>query len=416
MMRFAWSTAVKDWRRHRRDPIGLLMWIGIPILVGGLIIMASGGRSGPNPKAHVLVADEDDSFISGFLTGTLGQDQMGGLIETEAVNRQDGMERMGKGEATALLIIPEGFGQAVLDEVPTSLELLTNPSQSVLPGIVEEMLSMLVDATFYLHRLVGEDIKAIVQESDDGSLIESQTQMSQLGATISDIQTRISPYLFPPVIQVEDYVEAQADDSEDDFNIALIFAPSILFMSLLFMAQGLSLDLWHERDEKTLRRVVASPQTVITFLWGKVLAAVGVIFVVTFTASLAGYSYFGLSFASMPLALLWTLFSGVFLLLLMMAIQVHSPTQRAGGIFTMALMFPLMMIGGSFFPFEAMPAGMAFVGKMTPNGWALEQLKRILLDKVEMSSLAMSFIGLLVIGTLLFVLTARRIKSVFVQG
>ena len=161
-MRFAWSTAIKDWRRHRRDPVGLLMWIGIPILIGGLIIMATGGRSGPDPKAHVLVADEDDSFVSGFLTGTLGQDAMGGLIQTEAVDRQNGMERMGKGEATALLIIPQGFGQAVLEEKPISLELLTNPSQSVLPGIVEEMLSMLVDATFYLHRLVGNDVRAII--------------------------------------------------------------------------------------------------------------------------------------------------------------------------------------------------------------------------------------------------------------
>jgi len=392
------------------------MWIGIPIMVGGLIIMASGGRSGPDPKAHVLVVDEDDSFVSGFLLGTLGQDAMGGLVQTETVDRDNGMERIGKGEATALLIIPQGFGQAVLEEKPTSLELLTNPSQSVLPGIVEEMLSMLVDAIFYLHRLVGEDIKAIIQQSNEGSFIGSQMQMSQLGATIADIQTQIDPFLFPPVIQIEDVVEEETDDSAGDFNIALIFAPSILFMSLLFIAQGLSMDLWRERDERTLRRVVASPQTVVTFLWGKLLAAVGVIFVVTFTAAVVGYLYFGLSFASMPLALLWSLFSGVFLLLLMMAIQVHSPTQRAGGIFTMALMFPLMMVGGSFFPFEAMPAGMAFIGKMTPNGWALEQLKRILLDKVELSSLAISFVGLFVIGSLLFVLSVRRIRSAFVQG
>ncbi len=82
----------------------------------------------------------------------------------------------------------------------------------------------------------------------------------------------------------------------------------------------------------------------------------------------------------------------------------------------MALMFPLMMVGGSFFPFEAMPAGMAFVGRMTPNGWALEQLKRILLGKVEITSLAISFFGLVVIGTVLFVLSVRRIKTVFAQG
>ena len=67
MLRFAWITAIKDWRRHRRDPLGLLMWIGIPLLVGSLLIMMSGGKGGPEPKAHLLVADEDDSFLSGLL-------------------------------------------------------------------------------------------------------------------------------------------------------------------------------------------------------------------------------------------------------------------------------------------------------------------------------------------------------------
>jgi ABC-type multidrug transport system permease subunit len=79
-------------------------------------------------------------------------------------------------------------------------------------------------------------------------------------------------------------------------------------------------------------------------------------------------------------------------------------------------MFPLMMIGGSFFPFEAMPAGMAVIGKLTPNGWALEQLKRILLENVELRSLTLSFLGLLIVGSVLFFVSARRIRTRFLVG
>jgi ABC-type multidrug transport system permease subunit len=81
----------------------------------------------------------------------------------------------------------------------------------------------------------------------------------------------------------------------------------------------------------------------------------------------------------------------------------------------MAITLPLMMIGGSFFPFEAMPSGMAFIGRLTPNGWALEQLKRVLLDTVELQSIALSFVGLLVVGLFLFLLIARRLQGAFVQ-
>ncbi|UCH83129.1 MAG: hypothetical protein JSW50_11755, partial [Candidatus Latescibacterota bacterium] len=79
-MRFIWYTAVKDWRRHRRNPLELILWVGIPLLVGALIALAFGGKSGPAPQAHVLVADEDDSFLSGLLVGALSQEAAGGFI------------------------------------------------------------------------------------------------------------------------------------------------------------------------------------------------------------------------------------------------------------------------------------------------------------------------------------------------
>ena len=42
------------------------------------------------------------------------------------------------------------------------------------------------------------------------------------------------------------------------------------------------------------------------------------------------------------------------------------------------IVFPLIMIGGSFFPFEVMPAWMARIGRWTPNGLASRNVKQIL--------------------------------------
>jgi hypothetical protein len=60
-MHLALLNARKDWARQRRDPLGLLVSLGVPVVVGALLTLLSGGREGPKPQAHVLVVDGDGS-------------------------------------------------------------------------------------------------------------------------------------------------------------------------------------------------------------------------------------------------------------------------------------------------------------------------------------------------------------------
>jgi hypothetical protein len=39
-MRFLFATARKDWRRNRRNLPELALWIGIPLIIGGVIVLA----------------------------------------------------------------------------------------------------------------------------------------------------------------------------------------------------------------------------------------------------------------------------------------------------------------------------------------------------------------------------------------
>ena len=66
-MNFVWSTAAKDWVRFRRDPAALVMWLGIPLVVGGLMTMMSGGKDGPQPQAHAHEGEEAIIVLSGTL-------------------------------------------------------------------------------------------------------------------------------------------------------------------------------------------------------------------------------------------------------------------------------------------------------------------------------------------------------------
>ncbi len=65
------------------------------------------------------------------------------------------------------------------------------------------------------------------------------------------------------------------------------------------------------------------------------------------------------------------------------------------------------MLGGSFFPFEAMPGWMASVGRWTPNGIVLERFKAVLLGGADVGSL-WAIAALAGVGAALFVAAAAR--------
>jgi ABC-type multidrug transport system permease subunit len=412
-MRFIWSTAVKDWRRRLRSPLEIALWIGIPLVVGVLITLAFGGRSGPRPQAHVLVADNDHSALSGLLIGAMSQEAAGGFVRAEAVEEAEGRKRMNRGKATALVVIPNGFSQAVLRERPAKIELVTNPSERILPGMVEEALSIFVEGTFYVHRLVGEDLKVFAAGPPTGANTFPDQTIAEFSTRVNRLTDRLKGYLSPLLITLETSVDEKVND-EPSFGILLL--PSILFMALLFMAQGLGEDLWEEKNRGTLRRALSSPHPALAFFLGKVLSGAGLIFVVCLVALSVGYAYLRLNVATMPLALLWATLSGTMLATAMTAVQLFAWSQRAANILTLAIVFPLMMIGGSFFPFEAMPPWMAAIGTRTPNGWALQQLKEIVLGRASPGGVAAALAVLLGILVVLIWVCAERMRRRFVQG
>jgi ABC-type multidrug transport system permease subunit len=71
------------------------------------------------------------------------------------------------------------------------------------------------------------------------------------------------------------------------------------------------------------------------------------------------------------------------------------------------------MLGGSFFPFEFMPRGMAAIGRLTPNGWALLQLQGMLAGSIEPARLALAFAVLALASGLAFWLSLRRLRRGF---
>jgi len=413
-MRFLLSAAEKDLRRHARDPLALVLWVGIPLLIGGLIALVMGGLDKAPPTAHLLVADEDGGRLSWLLSRAFGQAESAKFLRVEEVSQAEGRSRIGRGEATALLVIPPGFAEAVLKENPTTLVLVTNPAQRILPQMVEESLAMGADGMFYLHRLAGPEVRAIAQGPPKGRRTFTNEEIVRLSLAMNKVVERLNMYLFPPVIDVETAVDEKPGAPK--ISITQLFLPGVLFMALVFMSEGLSADVWRERDQGTLRRAACTPAATVALLGGKLLAAAVLMLGCSAVVLVSGMLYLGLPLTKLPLMLAWAVGSGLLFLLLLQLIQLHASSQRAASVLTNSIAMPLLFIGGCFFPFEVMPDWMAAVGRWTPNGWALEHLKNILYGREEVTSLAAAFAAVAVLGAGLFLLSEWRLRRVFIRS
>jgi ABC-type multidrug transport system permease subunit len=410
-MHFLWSTAEKDLRRHVRDPLGLALWVVIPLLIGGLITLVMGGLDTAPPTAHLLLADEDGAVFSRLLARVFGQAGPGQFLHVERVTQEEGRARIGRGEGTALLVIPKGFAADVLRDRPTTLLLVTNPAQSVLPRILEESLEIGAEGTFYLHRVAGSELRDIVRGPANGGRVFTNEEISRISVAINQIIARLEKYLFPPVIQLETSLQ----ETGPRVSVTQLFLPGILFMMLLFMAEGLSADAWRERDQGTLRRAACTPSSVTTLLGGKLLAAAVVLCGCAVIVLLAGMLYLDVPLGRLPLVLAWAVAAGLVFVLFLLLLQLYSTSQRAGTVLASSIVMPLLFLGGSFFPFEVMPEWMAALGRCTPNGWALAQAKELLFGELDAVKVSTGFAILLAIVAGLFVLSEWRLRRVFVR-
>jgi ABC-type multidrug transport system permease subunit len=407
-MRFVAIATLKDLRRRIADPAALAMWLGLPVVIGSLMALI-GGAGGSPPKARLLLVDLDQTLVSRLVGMAGGSSQLAEFVEIETVTEEEGRRRIDDGQANALLILPKGFQDGVLREQPAQLQLIKNPSQRIMPGIIEEGLQIVVEAAFYAQRLFGEPIRQIADSVSGGSsppdaLVAAISQsinqrMRQLGTTFST----------PPLTLDTGAATAAAES----FNFGAIFMPGLLFMAVMFTAQGISNDIWIEKTHGTLRRTLSAPQGAAAFLAGKIAAGVAVMAGATLLAIALGIAGFGVPLARAPLTLLWASYAGAAILCMMTGLQLISTSARGGQLLSTMVVFPLIMIGGSFFPFETMPAWMAGIGRWTPNGLAVLETKKILFGTIEPAALILAAVGIGVPAIAIFVLSVRRLKGAF---
>lgn len=406
-MSFVLTSFKKDLSRWRQDLMSTFIWISIPLMIGGLITTLMG--TDVRPHGTLLMVDQDESFISGFIAGAYTSGELGELISVEKTTVDDGMARMDAGDASALLVIPEGFGDALLNSEPVTLTLKTNPSQRILPGIITDVTEILLDAGFYAHQIFGEQIESIKAMDDN----PSDAVVAAMAVAIQNKIEAMAPAFFPPAIDVE---IVEPPPKEPTPPLALLFLPGIILMAVMFAANGVASDWWRERELGTLRRLVYAPGQLGAFIAGKALAAAVIIALVGGVTLLIGFLYHDIAWAKMPSAMLWIAVSGVALFAWFAALQMMFSNQKTANLISSMLLFPLLMAGGSFFPLAVLPGWIGALGRASPNGFVADRLTTEITSAGAWAIDPSSWLGVIAAAVIGLTVCAWRLRSGFARA
>lgn len=378
-MRHAWLIVAKDMRRRLRSPVSLLCMLSIPLvmtLVVGLIFGSEGKVE--VPRITLLLVDEDGGFVSNFFKQGLRQGKLAEMIDLREVERAEGEALMASGKASALLEIPKGFTEAVLDRAPAELRLLKNPSETFLPLIAEEIVKTMAVVLEGSARVFAEPIAGLRGMIDGGGW-PSTSQLEPLLASARSRIALVRGYLADSLVTVETVAErAEAGGvGSPDFNLFAFLLPGSILLGLLFIGEIAMRDLLREREARTLARMIAGPVEPSEVLLGKVLSAIALTALSCVLLLLVGRFAFGIPWGD-PAALAAAVVGAILMCTGIVAfVYGIIRSERAADTVLPIVIIVLCLVGGSMLPYESMNEGMRAAARLSPVFWASEAIKSV---------------------------------------
>ncbi len=414
-----------DIRRRLKSPLSVILMILIPVSMT-LIIGIVFGQSGEVtvPKIKVLLVDNDGGFFSGFLRQAMQQGELADMLDITEVSAAEGEAMMSEGKASALIEIPQGFTEKVLDGVPAEIRLVKNPSEYFLPLVVEEItktMAVLLDGGSRIFSEPMTRMRSII----DGESWPSTGDMEEVINGARNGVILVYGYVADSLITFRDEVASAADtavaaagEQEDSggFNIFAFVMPGSMMIGLLFITELVLRDILRERTGGTLPRMLASPVTTSQVVAGKVGAAFAITMISCLILLLVSRIGFSVDLGDLPALLLHTVATILMCTGVMTFLYGAISSERAADAVMSVVIIAMALFGGSMVPYEQMPSALQAVGRFSPVFWAADGMKRIFLFDAGISDISVHLAILAALGVCSLIPGTLLIRSRIVKG
>lgn len=405
------AVAWKDLSVFAKDRGQLIVLFLLPALLSSMVGSMINQQLQPEESDllfPVYVVNQDSGPFGQRVVTTLKAIDQLDVKELDSVTQAD--EGVGTGERIAAIVIPAGFTDNINAYEPSTVQVIVDPGQedlgSLITGLVNEIVAPLTT--------MGEiqyGIRTILDEAGVLDQADPQLVRAALAQSVGAMMTQLQEMEQNPAIMVASEDSEGAAVTVPD-NAFVVWMPAFAVWFAFFVVGNISTTLLNEREEGTLRRLVAAPIPEGAVIAGKMLAY-GLVAVLQVAVVLGvGNIAFGMSLGDSPLGLvLITLGLALAATSLGMMVAGLSRTSGQANLIGMVLGFVLAGLGGclSFNPMKPMfrqEGVVGILGKLTPHSHGLEAYRRLLLEGGGVVDV-LPQLGILVLMSAIFFLVAR---------
>lgn len=378
-----------DVKRRLRSPVSVICMFLIPLGITLLIGLVF-GRHGAVELSHikVLLADGDRGIAANFLKQGMKQGKLAELIDLVEVEPAEGRALMDEGKASALIEIPAGFTNRVLDGAPAEIVVVKNPQEAFLPLIVEEIaetMAVLMDGAMRVFSKPIGDARGMLSAG-------RWPTAGELSGLLAEARPRIAlvrGYVSDTLVSLESETVADPGKAQPQgFNFFALIMPGSILVGLLFISEITMRDVLRERDAGTLARIFSGPAGSAGVIAGKMLSSFAITLVACALLILVGRLGFGIAWGS-PLKLAVLVAGSILMCVGIMAFFYgFIRSERAADAVLPVVIIVICVFGGAMFPYEIMGASMQKAAKLSPAFWAIDGLKQISIGKAGWRDIA----------------------------
>lgn len=383
----------------RKDRMAAIWMIVLPLgmtLIGGLVFGAFDGGS----EAVVIdlpVVDQDGGEMAAVVLDILSQ--TGNLNLETAYDEETARKLVTDGKRAGAVVIPSGFGIAMISGQPTALELIVAPGGQTAP-LLEGMVRGVTSAFSNVQTTVEVAISEVQR-------VTGRTDLDYEGIAGRAVTTALER-LHNPSVRAQ---VSTVGSEEEEFDVADQIVPGYAVMFAMFSILSAAGGILEEKERGTFKRLLISPLPQWSLLGGKLVAqflvGVGQIGLMFIFGALVFHLDLGHSPLGVLLITLATCWATTSLGILLVAVirsrkQIHPITTL--------VILGSSAIGGSWFPLFLMPKAVQQVGRITLVAWAMEGYNRLMILGGSLADIWVNIGVLVLYGAVCFAVGLKLFK------
>ena len=355
------------WKDIRERFTGFSVWLFFLILpIIFTLVLAGGTGSQSDDRVRLVVVDQAQSPLSASMIAALDESD---AVRPDVQSLEKAEDLFSRRQVAAVLVIPPELNQQTLQQGRVELELRQQPNntnalaaqQAVLAvtsqtGAAVEIAARSVEQAESIKPFTGA---AERQAFFDAALVQAQTLIDEAPTRITHIEGST-----PDQIEYNSAANSSAGQM-----ITWVFIPLI----------GISNIFAYERQKGTLRRLMTTPTSKATYLFGTLLGHMLMALVQMLLLIGFGVLVLHLDWGRNPGALALILVSSTLAAAALgtaLGTFVKTPRQAEG--LSIMLGMVMALLGGCWYPIELFPQVVRSVVRFLPTTWAMEGMLDIL--------------------------------------